>query len=270
MSRSEQSGGHHPPQTAHKSSVGRSIVRSGDFRVLLPTTPHNTMQTRAEKRKADALLKDHDGSSKPAVSVGGPSGDRPPPEQGELYNDRAFRGWKMPQSCENFSVQEIYGGGFIFDWHTPPPLQPIGNQKYQRGQRGGQKLNLFDKHLGFPSYDAMKLCFHHEGAAIQYLIDCGILQAPGEICDTCGKGLKPKMVDPDLKSNPEPHRDCFNFRCSCQTTSRSIFHGTVLQDVKIKKHKWLHLLYLWALDTDITRCKTITGVGVATGKYTVY
>ena len=223
------------------------------------------METRGAKRKAEALAKNDDVANEPVALVEGPSGARPP-EQAELYNDPAFRGFKMPQSREHLSVQDIYGGGFVFDWHTPPPLSPIGNAKYQRGQRGGQVLNLFDKQMGFPSHDAMKRCFEDEGAAIQYLLDCGILQTPNVICDECGTGLKPQQKCGDLKNDPEPHRACFNFRCKCQTTNQSIFTGTVLQDVKIKKHKWLHLLYLWALDTPATRAKTITGVGLATGK----
>ena len=226
-----------------------------------------TMLLRSAKRKAENGPKDDGGPAPKKTAVHTPAGP-----SGDHVTDPCFVGYSKPHTREHQSVQELYGCNFTFDWHNTSTLPVFDKQKYQRFKRakregvfGGANI------LGIPSYGEIEMLLTSEAAAVRYLLEIGILQKPDIQCPKCGKTLdfKKKWLGTNLENEKELPRDCFNLRCGCKKKggkSQSIFTGSILQDVKIPKNEWLHLLYLWLLDVPAGRAAEIVGVRKQTGK----
>ena len=229
------------------------------------------MKTRSQSQQEKSAAKDNENAESAVVVVGGPSGDRPPPEQAPLYDLQCFRGFAMPKTREHPTVAELYGCSYVFAWHDTRMLPPLDVQKYQRFRRAKNKGFVKEKrYREVPTYGEMEMLFTREAKAVRYLIEVGVLPISGEECDKCGKPMKWKRewLGTDLEESEELPRDCFLRRCSCKKggLSRSIFTGSILQSVNITKNQWLHALYLWCLDVPVGRAGKIVGVSPTTGK----
>jgi hypothetical protein len=60
----------------------------------------------------------------------------------------------------------------------------------------------------------------------------------------------------------------FVIRCNCRKggISYSLFKGSMLERIKVKKTKWLEVVYSWMLDKNIKTIAIETGIGEKAGK----
>jgi hypothetical protein len=132
---------------------------------------------------------------------------------------------------------------------------------------------------GLPTRDQIFKLFQYESEAIRFCVDVGITPIEYKYCHMCRSFCHFEVRDPVTKKPwiemEETYKDIevvpkrfFVIRCNCRKggISYSLFKGSMLERIKVKKTKWLEVVYSWMLDKNIKTIAIETGIGEKAGK----